>query len=662
MNASREQGLSRIRRAAAAVELRMRLSRVMRVLPFVLIGFVIVLALTLAARKLFFHRFSEARAWQVLIGAGALGLLTLIVAALRRLPPRAGSIALDKAHQLSDRLTNALAFSGVADAQRSPLMDVAIDDAVDHTKDLKPRKAAPIHFPWELLVAVLLAIPLVILALLEIRIAVPIATPVARTIDAPPMSPDDIELFKDAVRELEKQDQTPEMKAAIEKFNQLIEDLANKRLDRTEAFRRMEELERDLLKGAEADAKKLQEELKNTGIELSKSDLAKPIGDALQKHDLDKAKKEMQALAEKLKSGKMDKAALDRLKKAMEDAAKQRKEALAAINEKRQELRDEILKKKEEKKNKDPDAGTKNDEEEERLLKDKERQLEKLDREAEQQERAGRSLDRLDRDLAQAAADLAKELGLSAEDMQKAAEDINRMQQEQMSDKDKEELRKRLQELRELLRQQGQAGKERMKRMMKFGKRARGQSGQSGQGQGQQGQGQGQDGEDGEDGEDGNQGQGQQGQGQGQQGQGQGQGAGKGVTIGLGQGQGQGQGEMPGQGDGPGQGQGQGDGGNGDQPGGQGAGTGHNSSIKGDRTDLKHGTSATRAEAADTGQGPSNSEVILSAAERGFKGGPYKKVYKDYRTHAEQQINKDEIPDGYRFYVRRYFQLIRPRE
>jgi hypothetical protein len=39
----------------------------------------------------------------------------------------------------------------------------------------------------------------------------------------------------------------------------------NKRLDRTEAFRRMEELERELLKGAEADAKKLEEELKKIG-------------------------------------------------------------------------------------------------------------------------------------------------------------------------------------------------------------------------------------------------------------------------------------------------------------------------------------------------------------------------------------------------------------
>ena len=653
VNASREQGLSRIRRAASMVELRMRLARVVRVLPFVLIGATLVVAATITARKLLFTHFSEARARQVLIGAGVVALITLLAAALRRLPPRAGTIALDRSHHLSDRLTSALAFASLP--ERTAMMDVAIDDAVAHTTNLRASKAAPIRPPWELLVAVFLLLPLVAIVLLEIRIPVPVAAPVAKTIDAPPMSPDDIELFKEAARELEKQNTSPEMKAAIDKFNQLIEDLANKRLDRTEAFRRMEELERDLMKGAEADAKKLEEELKNTGMQLSKSDLAKPVGDALQKKDLEKAKKELHALAEAMKAGKkMDKGALDRLKKAMEEAAKQRKDALAAINEKRQELRDEILKKKEEKKKKeDADAGPK-DEDEEQLLKNKERELEKLDREAEQQERAGRQLDRLDRDLAKAAADLAKEMGLSADDLEKAAEDINRMQQDEMSDKDKEELRKRLQELRELLRQQGQAGKERLKRMMKFGKRARGQGGQPGQGQGQGQQGQGQDGDEGEEGDQ------KTGQ-NGQQGQGQGQGQGKGVTVGLGQGQGQGQGDSPGMGAGQ-NGQGQNGGPADGPPGGQGWGVGHDANLKGDRTDLKSSTTSTRAEAQDTGQGPSNSEVILAAAERGFKGGPYKKVYKDYRTYAEQEINKDEIPDGYRFYVRRYFQLIRPRE
>ena len=69
-----------------------------------------------------------------------------------------------------------------------------------------------------------------------------------------------------------------------------------------------------------------------------------------------------------------------------------------------------------------------------------------------------------------------------------------------------------------------------------------------------------------------------------------------------------------------------------------------------------------RAESIDSNQGPTNAEVILSAADRGFTGKPYKKVFKKYQTVAEDQIDKEKIPDGMRFYVRRYFQLIRPRD
>ena len=55
-------------------------------------------------------------------------------------------------------------------------------------------------------------------------------------------------------------------------------------------------------------------------------------------------------------------------------------------------------------------------------------------------------------------------------------------------------------------------------------------------------------------------------------------------------------------------------------------------------------------------------EGARRAAERGFVGRRYKKVYTDYQTVAEESLAKDEIPPGYRFYVRRYFQLIRPRD
>jgi hypothetical protein len=248
---------------------------------------------------------------------------------------------------------------------------------------------------------------------------------------------------------------------------------------------------------------------------------------------------------------------------------------------------------------------------------------------------------------------LMRDMGMSAEDIERAAEDLNRMQQESMSDEEKEELRKRLQELRELIRQQGQGGDKMRERLQRFLRKAGGQQGQQGQGKGQQRKGQ--------------QGKGQPG------GQQQGEGAGKGDQPGQGEGQGEGDqpgGMMIGPGGTPipipgGQGAGEG---SGDQPGGEGSGeggdsygTGKGGEVAGDKTNLDAKTHDVRADAVDSG-GPTNAEVILSAADRGFRGKPYHKVYKEYRTHAEDQIETEKIPDGMRFYVRRYFQLIRPRD
>ena len=79
-------------------------------------------------------------------------------------------------------------------------------------------------------------------------------------------------------------------------------------------------------------------------------------------------------------------------------------------------------------------------------------------------------------------------------------------------------------------------------------------------------------------------------------------------------------------------------------------------------TSIKSGTEDTQVAGQDTGQGASRSEVIQGAAERGFASRGYQKVYREYQNVAEEALGKDEIPGGYRFYVRRYFQLIRPRE
>jgi len=199
--------------------------------------------------------------------------------------------------------------------------------------------------------------------------------------------------------------------------------------------------------------------------------------------------------------------------------------------------------------------------------------------------------------------------------------------------------------MRQIIRQEGQAGRDRLKRMMSFGRRARGGQGQ--EGQGREGKGQ----------------EGKSGSGKGLR-EGQGEGEGKnGKKLGMGQLRPGGDtvvmtpgGSAPGPG-----GQGDSQGGGGDK-GGDEWGSGHDPNVRGDATKLKGQTEDVTAAGADTGQGASASQSIFGAAERGFVGRGYKKVYTDYHTVAEEVLGHDEIPPGYRFYVRRYFQLIRPRE
>ena len=652
----RVPSLDPIERPARSAERRLRTRRAILWAAKALAGGLVAIAVLLVLRKLGIigERFCR-------IGVALSVVQVFVAAALayaRRLPRRAGAVALDRFHGLADRLSSALSFGELKSEERTPFMLAAIDDALEHAQRVDPKRAVPMETPreWPFLAAMSVAIA--VIAVFEVRHHEPIAR--AKTIEAVDVTQDDLDAMREFLREIDQRLQTDEAKAATQEFNQLIEDLANKRLDRTEAFRRMQQLEDKLLQGREADAKALEEALKKMGEELKKSEMSKPTGEALSDKNLEAAEKALKDLAKKLREeqakGGVDKQQLEKLREALKKASEDQAKRAEALANRREELKQDLLKQKQ----KMGDAGA--NEQEKSLLQKKERELERLDREHEQQQNTQRQLDRLDRELQKAAEDLMKDMGLSANDLESAAQDINRMAKQEMTQEEKEQLRQKLQELREMMRQQSQGGAGQMQRLRVFQQRAQGQGqGQSGQG-GQQGQGD-------------QQGQGQQGQGQGQQaGNGQGQGQGQ-QTQGQGQGQGQGgqggetwilgpNGEkilMITKGQGRGGGQQNGGGGQGQQ--GQGWGTGHDDNIQGKQaTNLKSGTQDTQVQGNDTGQGGSRSEVILGAAERGFASKGYTRVYREYHTVAEEALNKDEIPGGYRFYVRRYFQLIRPRD
>ena len=590
----------------------------------------------------------------VVVGAVVALVLRTILASARRLPKFTGALALDVHHGFSDRLTSALSFARLPESERTPLMDAAIDDACQRTAHLSPRKAAPFFWPRDLAAALGLGAGVVLLALLQVQKAAPLAQ--VKTIQPVVLSADDIDLFREVGKKLAETDKTPEVLAALQAYNQLVEDLAQKRLDRTEAFRRMHEIESRLMEGRALDAKELEEQLKRRAAALKKSELSRPAAEALEKQDFAKAERALRDLAKKLreKPDTLAKAQLERLRDAMKKAAEGQKERLAALEQRREELRQQLLMQK-----KDADGGGPN-EEERSLFQKKERELERLERELEGEQRASRKLDRLDRDLQKAAEDLMRDLGLTADDLDQGAEDINRLAEEKMSDEEREELRQRLEDLREQLRQEGQGGAQRMARLRRFVRQARGE------GQGGGGRQQSCPPGDPNCKEDDQQ---QEGEGEGQKGQGQGEGDEPIFTIGPGgqrilvMGKSQRSSSGPGQGEGKGQnGPGQDPGGNGQDKGGKSAGHGHDPNLAGRPTNPKMGTLDVQAAGIDTGQGASRSEVILGAAERGFKGGAYKKVYTEYRTSAEEQLHKDQIPPGANDHVRRYFDLIRPRE
>lgn len=641
-----ELDVGRLRTLAALAELRMRFGRALGVFTTTAAGSLLVAAAVLAAAKT--TRLADPTARRLLVAVAVAPFVAALVAWVRRLPPLAGAIALDREAGLRDRIATALAFA--SKGATNEFERAAIADGIAHADKAKPSRAVPIPVPRDLVAVVALAGVVAVVGMLEVRKYVHEAQ--APTINALEMDPDDLEALADFANQLKDQPHADDdMKAAVQEFNKLVEDLKNKRIDRNEAFRRMAELDTKLQKSGELDKKALEEAMKKVGSELKKNDLTKDVGHALEKGDKKEAEKKLKELAAKLKSNQLKlseeqkKALAEALKKA---ANRDREKALAEMKSKRDKLVAELEKLRAEKEK----NGGKETPEMEKDRKQKERELDRLDREEKEQASADRQLEKLDRDLEQAAHDIMKDLGLSAADLDAGAEDINKMAEDDLTAEEKEELRQRLKELHDLLVQQGKLTPEQLAKLKEFMKKAKGgKSAKAGKKKkpGKMGKfnpdldpsaGGDDKGDQDGDGDDGD-----------------GDGEPKDWTLGP-------DGKpipMPGAGQ-PGAGQPGGQpGGDGKQPG-PGWGVGHDPKMLGKKTANKVGTTDIQVAGQDAGKGPKRSEVILGAADKGFVVKGYKKVYTEYKTVAEEALKQDEIPAGYRFYVRRYFDLIRPRD
>lgn len=640
----RKTDVSRLRTLARVAELRMRFGRALSAGVTATALALLAAAVVLAAAKT--TRMTDPTARKLLIVIAMAPFIAALIAWLRKLPPLAGAIALDREAGLRDRIATAIAFATLG--AKNDFERAAINDGLLHADKANPSRAVSIPVPRDLVAVIALAGVVAVVGVMEVRKH--ITEVQAPTINALEMDPDDLEALADFANQLKDQPHADDdMKAAVSEFNKLVEDLKNRRIDRNEAFRRMAELDTKLKKSGELDKKALEEAMKKVGSELKKNDLTKDVGNALEKGDKKEAEKKLKELAAKLKSNQLKlteeqkKQLADALKKA---ANRDKEKNLAEMKAKRDKLVADLEKMRAEKEK----NGGKETPEMEKDRKAKERELERLDREEKEMASADRQLEKLDRDLEKAAADIMKDLGLSAADLDAGADDINKMAEDDLTAEEKEELRQRIKELHDLLVQQGKLTPEQLQKLKDFMKKAKGGK----NGKGKKGKKPGKMGKFNPDG-DPNGGGDDKGDQDGDGDDGDGDGEPKDWTLGP-------DGKpipMPGAGAGPGQPGGPG--GDGKQPG-PGAGVGHDPKMLGKKTANKVGTVDTQLAGQDAGKGPKRSEVILGAADKGFVVKGYKKVYAEYKTVAEEALKQDEIPAGYRFYVRRYFDLIRPRD
>src|SRR5688572_30520265 len=205
--------------------------------------------------------------WWVLAAVPVLGA---IAGALRPVPPLLAAQLLDRAHGLADRIASAVAFGAKPEEARTPFERAAIEDAALHAATLRAAKALPLRAPRDWAACVGLALGVAALSSLEVPSRVAVAA--SPHLNPLVLHPDDVDAFQSGLDELMRDPEMPEdVRDAAERFNQIMEDLADRRLERTEALRRIAELERRMSAGRTADAEQMRESLRRLGNELARA-------------------------------------------------------------------------------------------------------------------------------------------------------------------------------------------------------------------------------------------------------------------------------------------------------------------------------------------------------------------------------------------------------
>jgi len=441
------------------------------------------------------------------------------------------------------------------------------------------------------------------------------------------LDPDDrayLEALLGELKAVAQRDKVPELEDFAKQLQQLLKDAELGKISKEQLLAALAKAEDKLNQNPEPNEKDINQQLGDMGKELAKDQLTKPLGDALQKHDLEKAQQELEKLADKLDNKELSEADQEKLAQRLEKVAKE----LEQKDQKEQKQKEQQIKQAEEEvrrlEKKKQEAKTEKDKlDAERQLEKKQDELKKLGKDQDEKDKSAQrqALKRLNKDIAKAAESLQKPKQDQNKDDQQnqqqasqklkdAARETGKVDQDQRKQATQKKMSSQMDDLREAMRRAKQKGNKsgqdpfgKNGKNQDFAQRARGQKGQ-------------------------------------------------------GQAWKPGQGQQPGQG---GQGQGQpGQNGQGNNPNGKEWGTGHDDNLTGDATQKSGNTKDDELQGKQGTSGGGTRETILSAAQKGFASQRYRDVYGKYHTIVEEVMRTEKLPSSYKYYVKRYFAKIHP--
>jgi hypothetical protein len=570
--------------------------------------------------------------------------------AIRRRSLRATARRVDAHYRLHDRIGNALEFAEQSDKiptddpRTRDMAELAIEDGAKAVSGLVAKPVVKFVFPTPRVLDGL-SLALLLAALLlpqrepelleDARIGVD-EIPVLESEEAKRgLDMTRAEPLREELRKLEGSKEAEVARISNELLG-VLEELETGEIDRAEALRRLDELDEQLHEAETAMEEQLEEDpwmmseaMRELAEDLREHEIMQDIAEALAKSDAEEVEKELQELMDKAEAeGGMTKEELDKALGEMERSL-QRSADENTGTEKAMEEAERDLKRQEKNPAEDP-------EEQERALERKKEKLEELRRQHEREQKAREQLDQLKELSRQSQGN--SQSGSSKQKRQDAQKKLSqgtgKASQKSRQSKQMDDVRDAMDQAKSFVQREGKNGESdnrRKQQQQRFAKAAKGQKGKDGKPATML-----VEGEVGENGEPMGQ------MGEGQEGEGEGEGESDSDGDSDGDGQGNGQGNQPGAGVGPGIGDGSVEA--------LGDPNSMDVKAKNERVDAKQGKGQTRA------------EVIETASQEGFATESYRRVFQDYESFAQSAMDSEELPEGQRRRVKRYYQMIQPRD